>query len=179
MKIISGTQKGRRLKSPKSCSIRPALAQVRESIFSSLGDVTDLVFFDVFAGTGSLGLEALSRGACRVYFIDQGPESIKLILENLKTLNFLDKAHVFKRTLPQGLHRLKIREKLDVIFCDPPYDKNLLNKTLKKLIEENHIDPQTTVIVEHSPRELPDGKELEVFKKKQFGQTLISFLKLK
>lgn len=180
MKIITGTAKNKTIKAPKDhLVIRPALSQVREAIFSSLGNIDDKVFVDIFAGTGSLGLEALSRGAKKCYFVDSHPEAVKLIIENLKSLGFAEKAHVFKRKMPAGLKQIKIPEKADVVFCDPPYDKDLINKTLSLLTRQNYIDPETLIIVEHTRREVPDIQELQLVKQKKFGQTLISYLQLK
>jgi 16S rRNA (guanine966-N2)-methyltransferase len=179
MKIITGSAKGRRLKTPKSAkTIRPALSVVREAIFSSLGDVEGLIFLDVFAGTGSLGLEALSRGAGFSYFVDGNSEAVGLIIHNLQTLGFAECGHVYKRSLPSGLRGLKLQHQPNVIFCDPPYDKNLLNPTLKALVEHKFIDPQTIVIVEHSTREHPLCASLELIKERHYGQTLISTLRL-
>lgn len=178
MRIITGTAKGRALHAPKGHKItRPALAKVREAIFSSLGDVVGFVVLDVFAGTGSLGLEALSRGAKRAYFIDSHPLAIKSLVANLKTLDFSEKARIFDRKLPFGLKKVKIDELPDVIFCDPPYDKNLLNPTLQQLLDQGFVGPDTLVVVEHSARECPETEGLQAFKKKQYGQTHITYLK--
>lgn len=179
MRIIAGSQKGRLLKTPKNNKIiRPALAQVREAIFSSLGDVTDKIFFDVFAGTGSLGFEALSRGAPFCYFIDVNAEALNLILTNLKNLNFSKQARVFKRRLPSGLKNIKITHPVDVIFCDPPYDKNLLNPTLAILVKQDYIKSETMILTEHTRREGPVAPNgWEVFKQKRFGQTYLSYLR--
>jgi 16S rRNA (guanine966-N2)-methyltransferase len=178
MRIITGTAKGRLLHAPKGRKItRPALAKVREAIFSSLGDVTGLVVMDVFAGTGSLGLEALSRGAERAYFIDSHPQAIKSLVVNLKALGFSEKARIFDRKLPFGLKRVKIEEPLDVIFCDPPYDKDLLNPTLRQLLDQGFVSQHTVIIVEHSGRERPQIEGLLAIKEKQYGQTYITYLK--
>lgn len=179
MRIITGSAKGRLIRSPKGHAvIRPALSQVREAIFSSLGDVEGMVFLDLYAGTGSLGLEALSRGAKYVNFVESHPEALRLILQNLKDLGFADKAHVFKRRLPDGLVGLKLPERMDVVFCDPPYDKGLLVPTLEMLPRQNAVDPQTTIIVEHTRREMPTARGLLVQKEKRFGQTLVTYLKV-
>lgn len=178
MRIISGQLKGKRLKTPKdSKTIRPALSQVREAIFSSLGDIEGKVFLDIFAGTGSLGFEALSRGADFIYFVDSGAEAINLIIENLNDLQLSEKAHIFKRKMPFGLEKIKLEKKPDVIFCDPPYDKNLINRTLSTLVKQNYVDPNSLIIVEHTKREVPNIKELELVKEKRFGQTFISYFK--
>jgi 16S rRNA (guanine966-N2)-methyltransferase len=177
MRIIAGNAKGRKLKTPKSAKvIRPALSIVREAIFSALGDVTDKCFLDVFAGTGSLGLEALSRGAQRADFVDGGDEAVGLIIENLKILGFADRGHVFKRKLPVGIRSLKLATPPDIIFCDPPYDRGLLVPTLKLLEKHIVVDPQTLIIVEHSPRESPRCAGLTIIKERRYGQTLISTL---
>lgn len=180
MRIISGNSKGRKILTPKGFGVtRPALEKVREAIFSSLGDVSDKIVLDVFAGSGSLGLEALSRGADRAYFIEAHPQAVSCLIANLKNLGFENQAHVFKRRLPQGLSQIEISQKPDIIFCDPPYDKNLLNPTLHALVEDKFIDPHTIVIVEHTKREMPEIAELVVFKERQYGQTLITYLQLK
>lgn len=180
MRLTGGSANRRSLKTPKGHSIiRPALAQVREAIFSSLGEVENKVFLDLYAGTGSLGLEALSRGAGFVYFVDFHPQALSLIIKNLEDLDFAARAQVFKRRLPNELSRLKIPHKIDVVFCDPPYEKGLLQPTLELLARQNYIDPQSLIIVEHTRREMPETRGLEVVKEKRFGQTLLTYLRPK
>lgn len=178
MRIISGTAKGRNLVAPKGNEItRPALAKVREAIFSSLGDVEGCVVLDIFAGTGSLGLEALSRGAAQAYFVENHPLAIRCLIENLKKLKFSDRAKIFDRKLPLGLARIKLDVLPQIIFCDPPYDCNLLNPTLQQLVDLNFVDSEALVIVEHTARECPQIKGLQEVKKRQYGQTFITYLK--
>lgn len=179
MRIIAGQAKGKKLFTPKSDKVtRPALAKVREAIFSSLGDIDDKIVFDVFAGTGSLGFEALSRGAKKAYFIDGHDDAISCLIKNIKHLGYDDSAKVFKRKLPYGLKGLKLEGLPDIIFCDPPYDKGLLNKTLEALKDHKFIDHNSLIIVEHTSRELPNVKGLSIIKQKKYGQTLITFLRL-
>lgn len=178
MRIITGSAKGRNLKTPKGSKIiRPALSQVREAIFSSLGDLAGKVVLDVFAGTGSLGLEALSRGADQAYFVDNHSQAIGLILENLKHLGFIDKGRVFKRKVPTGLATIKLERKPDVIFCDPPYDKGLIDPSLAMLAKQDYVDENALILIEHTKREIPSATGFELLKQKKFGQTYISYLK--
>lgn len=155
------------------------MAKVREAIFSSLRDLQDKIVLDVFAGSGSLGLEALSRGAKKSYFVEGHPQAVTSIITNLKNLGFEDQAKVYKRHLPYGLKSIKLTETPQIIFCDPPYEKDLLNKTLRALVKYKLIDRHSCLIVEHTARERPEVTELEVFKEKKYGQTFITFLKLK
>lgn len=179
MRIIGGSAKGRVIKTPKDNDItRPALAKVREAIFSSLGEVENLVTMDVFAGSGSLGLEALSRGAKFSYFVEAHPRAIACLIENLKFLGFSDQAKIFQRSMPHGMKNIRLNYLPDIIFCDPPYDKNLINPTLSALIKQGLVAPQTLILVEHTRREMPCIKELEVIKERQYGQTIITYLKL-
>jgi 16S rRNA (guanine(966)-N(2))-methyltransferase RsmD len=180
MRIISGNSKGRKILTPKGFGVtRPALEKVREAVFSSLGDMSGKVVLDIFAGSGSLGLEALSRGANRAYFVEDHPQALSCLIANLKNLGFENQARVFKRKLPQGLSQIELSQKPDVIFCDPPYDKNLLNPTLNALVQNKLLGPHALVIVEHTKREMPENIELSVLKERQYGQTLITYLRLK
>lgn len=179
MQIIAGTAKGRKIRAPKGRAvIRPALSQVREAIFSSLGQIEGGVFLDLYAGTGSLGLEALSRGAGFVYFVENHKEALRLIIQNLKDLGFAKRAHVYRRHLPKGLVGLNVPQRVDVVFCDPPYDKGLLVPTLEVLSRQKAVDHRTTIIVEHTKREMPQVKGLIVKKERRFGQTIVSYLKI-
>ncbi len=177
MRIISGTAKGRTIITPTGLHTRPALAKVREAIFSSLGDIKYKVILDIYAGCGSLGLEALSRGAQKSYFIDGDSAAIKAIITNLKTLGFENQSRVFKRWLPHSLKNIVFDPRPDIIFCDPPYDKNLVNQTLKALLTYKLVDPHSLLIVEHSPRELVQVNGLGAVKQSKYGQTLITYLK--
>ncbi|MBX7147598.1 16S rRNA (guanine(966)-N(2))-methyltransferase RsmD [bacterium] len=180
MRIIAGLARGHALLAPKSNKIRPAADKVKGAIFNILGDIEGCIVADFFAGTGSVGLEALSRGAAKAYFIDDLPEALKLIESNIKKCRFEGKAHIIKGTIPRILEKIKAREaRFDVVFVDPPYDKNLLNPALDGLVENKLVDAQTLIVIEHSPREHIICPDIEVTDERKYGQTRISFAKLK
>ncbi len=180
MRIIAGTAKGLTLLGPKSDAIRPALDKVKGAIFNILYDVSGKTVLDLFAGTGSVGIEALSRGAASATFVDGSPEALKIVRENLKRAQFEDRAQVLKVRLPFNQWN-RLPAQFDLIFNDPPYDRRLVNPTLRAIAREKILAPGGIVIVEHSPRESIE-EDLEVVglvltDQRKYGQTLISFLK--
>ncbi|HEX5034983.1 MAG TPA: 16S rRNA (guanine(966)-N(2))-methyltransferase RsmD, partial [bacterium] len=135
LKITAGSAKGRKLKGPKSAGIRPAAARVRESVFQILGDLEGRRVLDLFAGTGSMGLEALSRGAAQVDFVDPNQAAVSLLFHNLKLTGFGDQARVIKKKAIPAIDWLARKaEPYDLIFVDPPYDKGHVDATLKQLL---------------------------------------------
>ncbi len=128
MRVISGLRKGHKLKSPKGQDIRPTEDRIKESLFNIIGPLKkESLVLDLFAGTGSIGIEFLSRGAKFVYFIDSSNESIRIIKDNLSLTKFLDSASIHKM---DSINSIKfLREKgilFDYIFIDPPYEKHNL-----------------------------------------------------
>lgn len=180
MRVIAGSAKGRTLVGPKSHAIRPALDKVKGAIFNILFDVSDLTVLDVFAGTGSIGIEALSRGARFAVFLDASPEAIGVIQKNLELCRFLEKAKILRSKLPEDLRTVAKRsgiEAFDLIFVDPPYDKDLVNPALKKISELGLLAEGGRIIVEHSPREsIGNIPGLTVTDRRDYGQTAITFL---
>src|SRR3989338_727780 len=179
MRVIAGEAKGRRLASPKSNLIRPVLDQVKEAVFNILFDVTDWTVLDLFAGTGSMGIEALSRGAKEAVFADDSKESLKLIGKNIDLCGFADRANVFYLSAAKTIAILsKKQKKFDLIFVDPPYEKRFVKKTLNKLANSFLLHDETIIIVEHHPKE-PIGaiEGLRLTYERKYGQTLVSFLK--
>ena len=124
MRVIAGKHRGRRLATLKGDAIRPTTDRVRESLFSILGSLHDLVVIDGYAGTGALGCEALSRGASRVWFFDSSRQATDLVAENLATLGETESARVITGTFTLALRSLVEEEEtegIDVVFLDPPY----------------------------------------------------------
>lgn len=181
LKIVSGSAKGRKLKGPKKAAIRPAAARVRKSLFDILGDLSGQKVLDLFAGTGSMGLEALSRGADEVTFVDSNSQAIALLFHNLKQTGFLEKAHVLKQKAQPALdwfHRKKVG--FDLIFLDPPYDKGHILPCMKKLNDYEILSSEGLLLCEHSPRELPPFLSgLQKVDERKYGQTIVSFFKKK
>ena len=180
MRIITGTAKGRRLLAPKSSKIRPALDQVKEAIFNILFDVTGLTILDLFAGTGSMGIEALSRGAAHATFVDEFLPAIQLIEKNLDRCGLKDRAQVIKLPVHRAISMLSRKaHTFDIIFVDPPYLKNYVNSTLQLLAESTIITSSSLIIVEHHPKEPIKAIEgLTITDTRRYGQTHVSFLKL-
>lgn len=134
---------------------------------------------DLFAGSGSLGLEALSRGAKEVTFVERGPWAIKTIRENLKALHLESRARIIRSDALRALPSLEKKEgKFDLIFLDPPYNKGLVKNLLIRLDRSDIVTPLTRLIVHRSRQEnLPDGLErLVAFRDQRFGQACLSFL---
>lgn len=122
LQVLTGTQKGRKLKVPKGRTIRPTTSRVKKSIFDSLGDISDLRVLDIFAGTGGLGIESLSRDAAHVTFIEKDTAVFKILCQNLTTCGFLDKATAMCSDYAQALKALSVKgEIFDIVFIDPPY----------------------------------------------------------
>lgn len=180
LKLVGGSAKGQKLKGPKTSGIRPASARVRKSLFDILGDLTGDRVLDLFAGTGSMGMEALSRGAAEVTFVDDNPQAVKLLLHNLNQLGFLEQAHVLQEKVATAMKRLARKEqRFDLIFVDPPYDQGLVERSLKILDGLDLLAPGGRVLCEHSPREIPPflGR-LQCVDKRKYGQTLVSFFEI-
>ena len=146
MRVISGAARGRKLKEPSGFDIRPTSDMVKESIFNIIQfDVEGRRVLDLFAGTGQLGIEALSRGARSVVFVDSSRNAVKLIKENLGLCGFSDAASVHAR---DALSYLQSDEKFDLIFVDPPYDARLIRKVLDRIIEFDKLNANGIIICE-------------------------------
>ena len=158
MRIISGTARGRRLKEPADYRVRPTTDKVKESIFNIVQfDIEGRKVLDLFAGSGQLGIEALSRGAESVTFVDRAPDSLRLVRENLKLSGLGDSARV---VAADSIAFLSGGEKFDLIFLDPPYDTDLLEKSLINVIKFD-ILKENGIMVCESQREkvLPELTE--------------------
>lgn len=155
MRVITGTARGRRLKEPVGMDIRPTTDMVKESVFNIIQmKVEGSRMLDLFAGTGQMGIEALSRGAREAVFVDASPEAIKLVKENLNTTGFTDKARVVRT---DSLMYLRSGEKFDIVFVDPPYDTDLLEKSLSFATGFDILNENGIIICEsRREKEIPD-----------------------
>lgn len=179
MRITGGQLKGRLLISPKGLDIRPTSGQVREAIFNIIGqDLHGVKGLDLFAGTGILGFETLSRGASSVFFVDISPQSIKLIRKNLALCEHQDSGVIIRRDLRKGIRRIHILSKqvFDLVFLDPPYGKNFIPQILSELSTMDILSSRSRVVVESSKTEkLPASFEsLEIAGARSYGDTKIS-----
>lgn len=177
MRIIAGAFGGRRLHTPKGTAIRPTADRVREAVFSIIGPgLAGAEILDLFAGTGAMGLEALSRGASRVIFVDQSRHAVQLIRSNVELCHVADRVRVIHGSVSQAIRLLASQgEAFDLIFIDPPYREQSLLKTLQTLGEV--VRSGTIVVAEHSSRDpLPvqvlEWSQTEV---RQYGDTTVSF----
>lgn len=175
MKVIAGEYKGRRLEMPSNYKVRPTIGKIKEAIFSILMNNTyDRVYCDLFGGTGSLGIEALSRGARFCYFGDNANESIKLIIENVTKCEANEKAKIIHGDYTRVLSN--INEKVDVFLLDPPYKKDLINSAVGMIKELDLLNEDGLILIEHpKDKKMPD--ELEGFnkiKEKRYGKVVIS-----
>ena len=179
MRVIAGTCKGRRLVAPKGSRTRPALGRIKESIFGILFDVHEQIVLDLFAGSGSVGIEALSRGASEATFVENDAAALRALSTNLAACNFEAQSTIIKQDAARALTKLaKQRKAFDLIFVDPPYLKDLVNTTLTKLGASDLVHNNTIIVVEHHPKEPIDNIEgLALTDTRKYGQTLISFLR--
>jgi len=183
MRIVGGRFGGRTLKAPSSNSIRPTSDRLRESIFNILvhayGDpITDARVLDLFAGTGALGLEALSRGARFALFVDEAAEARALIRANVEALALGGVTKVFRRDAAK-LGEIGATEPFNLIFCDPPYGKGLAEQSLASARNGGWLAPLALVVVEEAAKakfKPPDG--FEEFERRDYDDTEILILRV-
>ena len=154
MRVITGTARGRRLREPEGLDIRPTAARVKEGVFSALQfDIEGRRVLDLFAGTGQLGIECLSRGAAFAVFVDGNPRALETVRANLKATGLADRAAVRAGDALTWLEGT--RERFDLIFLDPPYAGDLLAQALDRLAAFDILKPHGIIVAEH-----PAGKAL-------------------
>lgn len=183
MRVIAGKYGGRRLHGPGKLKLRPTSDQLRETLFNILGpSIEDSLFVDAYSGTGAIGIEAVSRGAKEVYFLEKNPAAIKLVGRNVEELGIGSGIEVIGGDVERGLQRLASRHLLaDFIFLDPPYDRGGEYERALEFLDASHlIAPSGMVIVEHFKKvELPDRFDrLELARVKEQGDAVLSFYTL-
>lgn len=191
MRIIAGSARGRKLTALNDVPIRPTLDRVKESFFNQTGPwMDDVRFLDLFAGTGNMGIEALSRGAKRVCFVEKNPEARRIILSNIKRCRFSEDdgtpssgdlwSLISKSALSALLFLEKAGESFDLIYVDPPFDSNLYKPCLEALSASNMLAPSALVVVERQRKnDLEDNYgRLSLQKDRRIGDTCLSFFHL-
>jgi 16S rRNA (guanine966-N2)-methyltransferase len=181
MRIIGGAAKGRRLLAPKGRAVRPTADRVKEALFNILPrDLSGMKVLDLFAGTGNLSIEALSRGAAQAVLIDSSARSAAAIRENLRRLGLERQSEVWLAPVSRGLRSLARRqETFDYIFLDPPYDQDLAGRALAGVAQCGLLRASGVLVIEHSTREKVDAGygSLQLHDQRRYGDTLLSFYK--
>jgi 16S rRNA (guanine966-N2)-methyltransferase len=182
MRVIAGKYRSRQLRTPGFLGIRPTSDRLRETLFNILGPyVEDSLFIDLYAGTGAVGIEAISRGAREVFFIDRDPDCISLVRQNLESLEIRTGVEVISANALRGLDKLAARHLIaDFIFFDPPYADASYPDLLEYLDASHLVAPRGIVIAEHSSKlDLPERFDrLERTRLLEQGDAALSFYRL-
>lgn len=151
MRVVGGTLKGRQLRTAARLEIRPTSDYLKEVLFDVLQSrIRDAKFLDLFAGSGNVGIEALSRGAKEVIFVDSSDRSVRLIRANLRAVGMQDQATLLRSDATAAIRKLvKLGYRFSVIFIDPPYQSRLLIPTLMALSGSDLLEEKGLVVVEH------------------------------
>lgn len=179
MRIIGGEKGGRPIAGPGPKEVRPMRHAVRKALFDILrSEVAGSNFLDLFAGTGSVGLEALSRGAAWATFVERMPEALRLIRKNLKELDMEDRAHVYAGEVEDFLRRSSAKDRtFQLVFLGPPYGKGLTSSTLKTLVDSPSLDEEAIVAAEvFKKNDLPHSfGRLKMVERRDYGQNRLVF----
>jgi len=181
MRIIAGEFRSRRLKSLPGAATRPTPDRLREALFNILQTrMAGASFVDAYAGTGAVGIEALSRGAESVLLVDASERSARIIRENLRRLELTDRAQMWVMPVRRALNAVgRQGQKFDVIFLDPPYDQKLVGRSLELIASVDPVYPTGVVVAEHSVRETLKSsyRFLSLNDQRRYGDTLLSFFR--
>lgn len=190
MRIIAGKFKGKKLKEFELQTTRPTSDLLRESLFNIIGEkVVNSVFLDLFAGTGAVGLEAISRGAKTCYFVDSNRESIKIVKSNLSLININENSlinnndntnvKVMFLDYNQALNSFKNGiESFDIIFLDPPYASDYAENSIKFILNNNLLKPNGYIVWEHDKFKISATEKFNIVKQKKYGDKYLSCIKM-
>lgn len=184
MRVVAGRLRGRNLKAPPGNATRPTGARVKEALFSILGDVSDESVLDAYAGSGALGIEALSRGARHALFVEAARPALTCLRENLATLALDACALVVPVRIESARRQLEAHAPFDLVLCDPPWsDVAQARDVLETLAAAGLFSPTVRIVLEHAAKDpqAPPGPEspLVVCDERRWGDTAITFFGLK
>jgi len=181
VRVITGLAKGRRLTLPRGVDLRPTSGRIKESIFNIIGPwLEGERVLDLFAGIGSLGIEALSRGASEACFVEQNARVVASLRKNLELCGFVERSEIMEMNVDRGLRFLHHRRAaFELIFIDPPYGRRLLKHTLRELERARVLAEGGLIVAEHAREELlpPRLGGLELTDQRFYGRTVVSFLR--
>lgn len=180
MRVISGQAKGKRLKAPSGMGTRPITDMIKEALFNVWGTkVQGSVLLDLFAGSGSVGIEALSRGAIRVVFVDNSGEAIKVIKENLQNCGFDKDTQVYRSDVLKALELLKRHgERFDLIYIDPPFTNDKIFDSVMVVLDTVDILKTDGIVVIRTPRKKtmpPTFNRLSVYQNRTYGESTLYY----
>ena len=182
MRVISGSARGRKLKSPKSSETRPIMDRVKTALFDILApEIMGMRVLDLFAGTGAVGIEALSRGAESATFVERSPDAWRLVRENLALTNLSDRAEVVRNDAFAYLQQAAATgRRFDLVYIAPPQYVNMAAQALAQLDSSPLTEPDGLVIVQIHPQERAELdtltlKHLRRYDERRYGSTLLLF----
>jgi 16S rRNA (guanine966-N2)-methyltransferase len=181
MRVTAGAERGRKLRAPRGALTRPTGAKVREAIFNILGPLSPLPVLDLYAGTGALGIEALSRGASHATFVERDGRALAALQRNLREMDLDGRSRVMDSSVAVALHRLGVEksQRFSWVFLDPPYAAGEIEPVLALLSGGEVLDNGAVVIVEHDRRHLPPEHvgAIELVDRRFYGDTGLSFFR--
>lgn len=183
MRIIAGTLKNRSLHEvPKGKYLRPILARIKKSVFDIIRPrLAGSDFLDLYAGTGSVGIEAVSRGAGSATFVDADFDAVETIKKNISKFGIENNTFVFRKFVTSGLGWMKQTARVssfDIIFAGPPYKERFVNKTISVIEEAGILKADGLLVIQHHKKEeVAEGSALKVVRTEKYGDTVVTFLK--
>ena len=185
MRIISGTARGTKLFTLEGLDTRPTLDRVKEPLFNIINfDLEDAVVLDLFAGSGALGLEAISRGSKKVFLCEKNRNAANIVEKNIEKTKFQDQAILIRNDFEKAISFIEqLNEKIDVVFIDPPYKTDLIKKSLEKILDSDILNDDFIIIAETDEPEriLKDINilNINVFDTRKYGRVSLIFLNRK
>ena len=180
MRVISGTARGKKLISLDGLETRPTLDRVKEAVFNILQfDIRNAKVLDLFSGSGALAIEALSRGATLAILCDNSNKAVEIINKNLEATRLKNKAKVINENYLSALNQLKKEsKKFDIVFLDPPYKSNYIEKSVKEIIENNLLEDTGIIIAETDDKNtIKDINGIEIYDTRKYGIVHILFIR--
>ena len=179
MRIISGTARGTKLFTLEGQLTRPTLDRVKESLFNIIqNEIPNSIFLDLFSGSGAIGLEAASRGAKKVILCDKSKDAIKIINKNIEKTHLNEKIELYNLDY-ETLLNTKVKEKIDIIYIDPPYDSDFAIKSVEIIINKNLVNENSNIIIETDNEEKIlkelENKQVEITDKRKYGRASLIF----
>ena len=182
MRIISGKARGNKLYTLEGDNTRPTLDRVKESIFNIIQpDIQNSIFLDLFSGCGAMGLEAVSRGAKKAILCDKSKDAVNIIKKNIEKTRFSNNTVVLNMDFKLALEN-EIKEKIDIVYLDPPYKTDFIYKSIEIMLKKSIINENTKIIIETDDKERVlkeiENLNIKVIDERKYGRAQVIFLKI-